>query len=149
MLAQSATCVLGAEQTAPLQLRDHQFREVPEPVGQSRRQDVEAVRSTGGEPVLQLVGNGLWRSHQRPVPTPSGYPLVEVADAQIFALMRGAGVNTVRVFTVPPVWLLGSSDYSARLAASRGLPYVFAHHFSGSGTAEALDAYARLFSTTG
>ena len=41
----------------------------------------------------------------------------------------------------PPVWLLGSSDYSARLAAERGLPYVFAHHFSGSGTAEALALY--------
>ena len=43
--------------------------------------------------------------------------------------------------SVPPVWLLGSSDYSARLAASRGLPYVFAHHFSGQGTAEALELY--------
>lgn len=41
----------------------------------------------------------------------------------------------------PPVWLLGSSDYSARLAADRGLPYVFAHHFSGRGTAEALALY--------
>jgi luciferase family oxidoreductase group 1 len=41
----------------------------------------------------------------------------------------------------PPVWLLGSSDYSARLAADRGLPYVFAHHFSGNGTAEALALY--------
>jgi len=39
------------------------------------------------------------------------------------------------------VWLLGSSDYSARLAAAKGLPYVFAHHFSGRGTAEALDLY--------
>jgi luciferase family oxidoreductase group 1 len=39
------------------------------------------------------------------------------------------------------VWLLGSSDYSARLAARKGLPYVFAHHFSGRGTAEALDLY--------
>jgi luciferase family oxidoreductase group 1 len=39
------------------------------------------------------------------------------------------------------VWLLGSSDYSARLAAEKGLPYVFAHHFSGRGTAEALDLY--------
>ena len=39
------------------------------------------------------------------------------------------------------MWLLGSSDYSARLAASRGLPYVFAHHFSGQGTAEALALY--------
>ena len=45
----------------------------------------------------------------------------------------------------PPVWLLGSSDYSARLAASRGLPYVFAHHFSGSGTAEALALYRSGF----
>ena len=41
----------------------------------------------------------------------------------------------------PTVWLLGSSDYSARLAAELGLPYVFAHHFSGQGTAEALALY--------
>ncbi len=48
---------------------------------------------------------------------------------------------TPRARSAPPVWLLGSSDYSARLAASRGLPYVFAHHFSGDGTAEALALY--------
>ncbi|MDQ6688542.1 MAG: LLM class flavin-dependent oxidoreductase [Actinomycetota bacterium] len=47
--------------------------------------------------------------------------------------------------SAPPVWLLGSSDYSARLAADRGLPYVFAHHFSGSGTAEALRLYRDSF----
>ena len=39
------------------------------------------------------------------------------------------------------IWLLGSSDYSARLAAEKGLPYVFAHHFSGEGTGAALDLY--------
>jgi luciferase family oxidoreductase group 1 len=43
--------------------------------------------------------------------------------------------------SVPDVWLLGSSDFSARLAAARGLPYVFAHHFSGRGTADALELY--------
>jgi luciferase family oxidoreductase group 1 len=43
------------------------------------------------------------------------------------------------------VWLLGSTDYSARLAAHRGLPYVFAHHFSGTGTAEALALYRSSF----
>jgi luciferase family oxidoreductase group 1 len=48
---------------------------------------------------------------------------------------------TPHATSVPPVWLLGSSDYSAQLAASRGLPYVFAHHFAGQGTAEALDLY--------
>lgn len=47
--------------------------------------------------------------------------------------------------TVPQVWLLGSSDYSARLAAAKGMPYVFAHHFSGSGTAEALELYRSTF----
>jgi len=46
---------------------------------------------------------------------------------------------------VPTVWLLGSSDYSARLAAQLGLPYVFAHHFSGEGTAEALRLYRSQF----
>jgi luciferase family oxidoreductase group 1 len=47
--------------------------------------------------------------------------------------------------SVPQVWLLGSSDYSARVAAEKGLPYVFAHHFSGSGTAEALELYRSTF----
>jgi len=33
---------------------------------------------------------------------------------------------------LPPIWLLGSSDYSARLAAERGYPFAFAAHFSPS-----------------
>ena len=45
----------------------------------------------------------------------------------------------------PTIWLLGSSDYSARLAAEKGMPYVFAHHFSGHGTAEALELYRSRF----
>lgn len=52
---------------------------------------------------------------------------------------------TPRATSVPTVWLLGSSDYSARLAGEKGLPYVFAHHFSGSGTAEALELYRTSF----
>ncbi|MDO7868699.1 LLM class flavin-dependent oxidoreductase [Nocardioides jiangxiensis] len=47
--------------------------------------------------------------------------------------------------SVPTAWLLGSSDYSARLAAERGLPYVFAHHFAGKGTAEALALYRSAY----
>jgi luciferase family oxidoreductase group 1 len=47
--------------------------------------------------------------------------------------------------SVPTIWLLGSSDYSARLAAEKGMPYVFAHHFSGQGTAEALALYRQHF----
>ncbi len=45
----------------------------------------------------------------------------------------------------PRMWLLGSSMYSAHLAAAKGLPYVFAHHFSGRGTAEALATYRAEF----
>lgn len=50
--------------------------------------------------------------------------------------------------SVPEIWLLGSSDYSADLAAEKGLPYVFAHHFSGLGTAEALARYRSGYQPT-
>ncbi len=49
----------------------------------------------------------------------------------------------------PEVWLLGSSDYSATIAAQLGLPYVFAHHFSGEGTERALEIYRSQFTPTG
>ena len=45
----------------------------------------------------------------------------------------------------PRLWLLGSSAYSAHLAAAKGLPYVFAHHFTGKGTEEALRIYRSEF----
>lgn len=49
----------------------------------------------------------------------------------------------------PRLWLLGSSLYSAHLAAAKGLPYVFAHHFSGQGTEEALAVYRSEFQPSG
>lgn len=55
---------------------------------------------------------------------------------------------TPRADSSPEVWLLGSSDYSARLAAQLGLPYVFAHHFSGEGTAQALELYRSGFAAS-
>ncbi|HEV7183254.1 MAG TPA: LLM class flavin-dependent oxidoreductase [Leifsonia sp.] len=50
--------------------------------------------------------------------------------------------------TTPELWLLGSSDYSAQLAAAFGLPYVFANHFSGEGLERALDLYRSQFRAT-
>lgn len=46
-----------------------------------------------------------------------------------------------------PIYILGSSDYGARLAARLGLPFAFAHHFAGAGgnTDVALDLYRSLF----
>jgi luciferase family oxidoreductase group 1 len=52
---------------------------------------------------------------------------------------------TPAAVTEPKLWLLGSSMYSAHLAAAKGLPYVFAHHFSGQGTEEALAVYRAEF----
>ncbi|HUF98568.1 MAG TPA: LLM class flavin-dependent oxidoreductase [Ilumatobacter sp.] len=46
---------------------------------------------------------------------------------------------------IPTVWLLGSSDYSAQVAAQMGLPYVFAYHFSGEGIERALELYRANF----
>jgi luciferase family oxidoreductase group 1 len=44
-----------------------------------------------------------------------------------------------------PVWLLGSSLYSARLAAVLGLPFSFASHFAPDYLMDALDTYRREF----
>lgn len=45
----------------------------------------------------------------------------------------------------PPVWLLGSSGYSAQLAGLLGLPFAFAHHFSAENTLPAIRAYRANF----
>jgi luciferase family oxidoreductase group 1 len=44
-----------------------------------------------------------------------------------------------------PVWLLGSSDFSARLAALLGLPFAFASHFAPDFLLGALSIYRRQF----
>lgn len=45
----------------------------------------------------------------------------------------------------PQLWLLGSSGYSAQVAAALGLPFAFAHHFAGDNTEAALDLYRSRF----
>jgi luciferase family oxidoreductase group 1 len=44
-----------------------------------------------------------------------------------------------------PIWLLGSSGYSAALAAELGLPFSFASHFSPENMLPALARYRRYF----
>ena len=45
----------------------------------------------------------------------------------------------------PEIWLLGSSDFSARLAGRLGLPFSFTHHFSAANTDLALELYRAEF----
>jgi luciferase family oxidoreductase group 1 len=48
--------------------------------------------------------------------------------------------------TSPELWILGSSDYGAQLAAYFGLPYAFAYFFTdGRGVEQALDLYRRNY----
>ncbi len=48
--------------------------------------------------------------------------------------------------TAPEVWILGSSDYGAQVAALFGLPYCYAWFFSdGTGGERAIDLYKRTY----
>jgi luciferase family oxidoreductase group 1 len=51
--------------------------------------------------------------------------------------------------TNPDIWMLGSSDYGAQLAAHLGLPYAFAYFITeGQGLETALDLYRQNFRPT-
>jgi luciferase family oxidoreductase group 1 len=56
------------------------------------------------------------------------------SDSRITAV-PALGGNT------PPIWLLGSSTSSAKLAAELGLPYAFAHHLNPDSAVAALRIY--------
>ncbi|HVW79008.1 MAG TPA: LLM class flavin-dependent oxidoreductase [Alloacidobacterium sp.] len=57
---------------------------------------------------------------------------------QAVRALPGAGLDI-------PIWLLGSSGFSAQLAGQLGLPFAFAGHFMPQNTLAALDIYRRSF----
>jgi luciferase family oxidoreductase group 1 len=57
---------------------------------------------------------------------------------QALQAVPGAGLSV-------PIWLLGSSLFSAQLAAALGLPFAFASHFAPDYLQEALDVYRSSF----
>ena len=64
--------------------------------------------------------------------------LAPAEPGQRLIAMPGAGTRV-------PIWLLGSSLFSARLAAERGLPYAFASHFAPRMLLQAVDLYRTHF----
>jgi luciferase family oxidoreductase group 1 len=64
--------------------------------------------------------------------------LAPVQPGQRVIAMPGAGTRV-------PIWLLGSSLFSAQLAAERGLPYAFASHFAPRLLLQALALYRQNF----
>jgi len=61
-----------------------------------------------------------------------------VQPSQTVQAVPGAGLKV-------PVWLLGSSLYSAQLAAALGLPFAFASHFAPDHLDQALAIYRERF----
>jgi luciferase family oxidoreductase group 1 len=56
------------------------------------------------------------------------------------------GSAPIEFARVPEVWILGSSNYGAQLAAELGLPYAYAYFFmDGAGVEQALDIYRRHY----
>ena len=119
------------------------------------RIDLGIGRAPGSDPVTSLALRGAAGRDDRDI---EAFP--QYLD-DVVALMSAHGVRvplprdlmrenyilkaTPAAVSEPKLWLLGSSMYSAHLAAAKGLPYVFAHHFSGQGTAEALETYRSEF----
>src|ERR1700684_3267183 len=50
---------------------------------------------------------------------------------------------------LPPIWLLGSSDYSSELSAELGMGFAFAHHFASHDATDALTNYRAHFKPSG
>ena len=62
----------------------------------------------------------------------------QVQPGQKIRAVPGAGIQV-------PIWLLGSSLFSAQLAAHLGLPFAFASHFAPADMLDALRLYRHLF----
>ncbi|HHX35004.1 MAG TPA: LLM class flavin-dependent oxidoreductase [Gammaproteobacteria bacterium] len=72
----------------------------------------------------------------------------DVAELQRFLGPRGSGQQVIAMPGVGsnvPIWLLGSSLFSAQLAAEKGLPYSFASHFAPRMMMQAIEVYRRHF----
>jgi len=90
----------------------------------------QVMRAAGGEHFPALLSELLVWSGESALP--ADHPLHDLqampADAPL-----------------PPVWLLGSSGASARMAGDAGMGYSFASHFSAEPAKPAFDAYRAAF----
>lgn len=109
------------------------------------RIDVGLGRAPGGD---QLTSMGMAYGSQVGV---EYYP-TKVIDLKAFltdSTPANASLASIKITPKPPVppemWLLGSSDESAKLAAQFGLPYSFAHFIYPEGAKATLDLYRDVF----
>lgn len=106
----------------------------------SHRIDLGLGRAPGTDQVTaRALHRGLATEFPQQVEELSSY----FADKQINTQRK------VRAFVAEgqdvPIWLLGSSTFSAQLAAEQGRPYAFAGHFSPGSIKEAITVYREHF----
>jgi luciferase family oxidoreductase group 1 len=93
-----------------------------------RRQD----RREGDDFLERLQELVLWETGGWPANHPFGNVVAMPSDAHL-----------------PPLYLLGSSDYSAELAGRIGMGFAFAHHFATYDAVAAMGAYRDKFQPSG
>jgi luciferase family oxidoreductase group 1 len=85
--------------------------------------------SRGGDDFIErLIELTLWETREFPAGHPYHNVIAMPDDAPL-----------------PPIWLLGSSDYSAQLSAQIGMAFAFAHHFATHDAADAMIHYRAHF----
>jgi len=103
------------------------------------RIDLGLGRAPGTDPLTAQALRGERNSHAQQFPQ-------QLADLQRYIQPdKSSYRNPIRAIPGEganlPIWLLGSSDYSASLAAELGLPFAFAGHFSPTYIVPALRRY--------
>jgi luciferase family oxidoreductase group 1 len=104
------------------------------------RIDLGLGRAPGTDPI---TSRALRRDHLAADQFPTEVSLLQQllspsVQGQNLKAIPGAGTQV-------PIWLLGSSLFSAQLAAKRGLPYAFAGHFAPRLMREAVRIYQTQF----
>jgi luciferase family oxidoreductase group 1 len=103
------------------------------------RIDLGLGRAPGTDPLTMraLRRHSTGADFDREIEELVGY-LAPVQPGQKVKAIPGAGTDV-------PIWILGSSLYSAHLAAATGRPYAFASHFAPGDLLPALEAYRAEF----
>lgn len=108
------------------------------------RIDLGVGRAPGADQLTMLA---LRRSHDaRAVDLPG---LLDELDGYVNGFPEGHPLTPIRAVPVgtplPPIWILGSSAESARVAAERGTGYAFAHYMGPRHAADAIADYRAHF----
>jgi len=109
------------------------------------RIDLGLGRAPGSDQLtaLEIRGQNFYQNHNFPadIKKLQTFFSADNFDAKVRAI-PGEGINI-------PIWILGSSTDSARVAAAMGLPYAFASHFAPTYFLEAIEIYHSQFKPSG